>query len=320
MIASTELALDSLYGNAPVTPGATVALYDNGVIALLADRAPHLREALHRQIASIELIKQDFLDATDLLRRNEIPFLSIKGLLLGLVLYGDYASRGFEDIDLAIPADRYKAAVEVFASNGYAHRTGDYRDDSVEVLTCPGNRSTLEAHFSISTADRFGRFYDDLWRAPGEVEFEGRCFSIPGREEYLIFLLIHLVRHLDAPRAIWFEDIRRMLDRFGSELDWDALLRAARNHKLANVLSIGTTLCDRVFNRYQVGASFPGDVRAGLDSMRSLHGRTLYRFLLKRIESGEMTPFQRRLHSFGISENWGDRFRMARDFLRIKLG
>ncbi len=292
---------------------------DNGVLALLADREPGvLKSALHRQIASIELIKQDFLEAVDLLEKHEIPFLCLKGVPLGQWLYGDYALRGFEDIDIAIPREKYRATVELLVSSGYAHCTGDYRDASVEVFNCPRNGSTLEAHFSISTADRFGGFYQELWRKPVNVEFEGRGLFIPAAEQYLIFLLIHLVRHLDAPRAIWLEDIRRLLEKPGPALDWNVVVAAASAHRLGNAMTIGMRLCGQVFDRYDVSVGFPLQVRLSVERLRSIHGRLLYRYLLKRIESGDMTPFERRLHSFGISENWGDRFRMVRDFLRIK--
>ena len=320
MIESTHLALDCLYGGAPVTESVASALYDNGVLALLAHRnSSVLRARLHRQIASIERIKQDFLEAAGLLARHEIPFLSIKGVLLAQVLYGDYALRGFEDIDLAIPRERYEETVDLFRSHGYDHRTGDYRDTSVEVFTCVRNHSTLEAHFTISTADRFGDFYRDLWRNPATVQFEGGSFLVPAREKYLVFLLIHLIRHLDAPRAIWFEDIRRVLDQSGPDLDWTVIVDTAALHKLANAMSIGMDLCDRVFGCYRLEVGFPRQVRASIERMRSLHGRLLYRYLLRRLESADTTPFLRRLHSFGISENWGDRLRMMRDFLRINM-
>ena len=320
MIASIETTLDCLYGNAPVSESGAMTFLENGVLALLADRnAPPLRDLLLRQIASIERIKRDFLESTDLLRERRIPFLALKGILLGRLLYGDYAMRGFEDIDLAIEGAKYDDAVALFLSHGYVHRTGDYRDKSVEVFTCVRHRTTLEAHFSIATADRFGGFYLDLWDKPQEIEFEGRLFLIPRLEPYLIFLLIHLARHLDSPRAIWIEDIRRMLENFGADLDWSLIEDAARKHRLANSLSIAMRLCNGVFEKYQTGIGFPRDTLGRIEGMRSKHGRLLYSYLLERIESGEMTPFQRRLHSFGMSENLGDRLRMARDFLRIKF-
>lgn len=61
----------------------------------------HSKEFLGEKIERMEAVR-NFLSVTDLLRENEIPFVSIKGPLLSYRIYGDPSVRFSHDIDLLI--------------------------------------------------------------------------------------------------------------------------------------------------------------------------------------------------------------------------
>jgi Uncharacterised nucleotidyltransferase len=83
-------------------------------------------EAGRRHATYLQLVS---LRAVSTLAEAGIPCVPLKGPPLSEVLYGDPGRRLSNDIDLLVPTDQLRAAVEVVRSLGYARPT-DYVDES----------------------------------------------------------------------------------------------------------------------------------------------------------------------------------------------
>ncbi|PYT10716.1 MAG: hypothetical protein DMF51_17690 [Acidobacteria bacterium] len=316
MRASLQSALELLYQPGSMSSAPCELLEQHGILLLVPHQ--HKKEA-YRQLLAAEAMKQDFLEAAGVLQERQIPFVPIKGLMLAHLLYGDYAVRGSSDIDLAIPLEYHEQAIGSLTQAGNTHSRSAYQHKTVEVLTCRKNGTTLELHFALSTAELFSGFAAEFWQDQDEVVFEGRAFACLSKEVHLIYLMIHLARHMEELRAVWIEDVRRFLVKFGPALDWDRFLDLARKHRLANVLLLTMTYCNRVFLDFGQTVCFPREVVDEIRRRQTLHGRMIYRYLLPRLESHAMTSWSRRIFSFSLIEDWHERMFLIKEFLLRRL-
>lgn len=316
MYGSLQTALQALYG-AQRPPDATDKLLKDHGILLMAHAADRKESA--RQFGSTEAMKQDFLDATRILESGGVTYVAIKGLPLAQLLYDDHAARGISDIDLAVPLERYDDAMRVLKASGVVHHPWDYLHKTVETFVCPGHGTYLEVHFTLSAAEGFRGFTAEFWQGHDTITVDGRPIPIPTREVNLVYLLLHLARHLEEPRAVWIEDIRRFLMRFGATLDWNRVVMLAARHRLANAVLLSITFCDGVFKDYNRSVRFPPEVVAAIRARQSLSSRLLHRFLQPRLATRTMTPWSRRVYSFSLVEDWRERFGLVLGFVRRRL-
>lgn len=311
-----QKALDVFYGAKEPSPEPCQLFLIHGILALVPNICKKER---YRQLALAEFIKLDFLELVDLLQNHDLPFVPIKGILLSQMLYGDFAVRPGSDIDIAMPLEKHREALEVLISNGYTHHQDSYLDRTVEVFSCRQNNTTLEVHFTLSTAERFSGFLTEFYHHQQEFELENRKLFLPSKEVYLAYLLIHLARHLDNSKVIWIEDIHRYLHRFGSEVDWEFFLQLGKNHRIVNALIISLKFCQGIFLTYGLQMPFPKRVLIRLESMQTLEGKILCHYAVPRLDRKLATPTVKRLYSFALCEDWRDRLIVMKGFLARRL-
>jgi hypothetical protein len=309
-------ALRHLWGGGRIPERDVGSLARQGVLLLVADRLPaSARKAVHARLAEVELMRRDLVESVAALREAGVPFVPIKGMTLSQRVYGDYSLRGATDLDLVVPAAHHADALRALAAAGHRYCDDEYTRGTVEVFLCRSHQTVLEVHFAVSTADRFGRFLDEMWREPETVEIAGEALRVASREVDLVYLLVHLARHASTGKALWFEDVRRYLARFGGELRWPVVIELVERYRLANATSIAIRLCEDAFAAHGVRERFPPELVREIEALRTTHGKLLYRFLLPRLVRGGISPTTSRLHSFGLSESWRDRATLAREFV-----
>jgi hypothetical protein len=76
------------------------------IAAILQEKLNHLK------------MLRNFIAITDLLRQNEIPFISLKGPLLSQHIYNDPTVRFSHDIDILIDEQQIDSTVKLFLDNG----------------------------------------------------------------------------------------------------------------------------------------------------------------------------------------------------------
>jgi hypothetical protein len=88
---------------------------------------------------------------------------------------------------------------------------------------------------------------------------------------------------------------------------------------LANALLLSITFCDGIFKDYHQTVRFPPEVVAAIRARQSVSSRLMHRFLQPRLATHTMTPWSRRVFSFSLVEDWGERLNLLKGFLQRRL-
>ena len=128
----------------------------------------------------------------------------LKGLPLGMTLYGDVAARPVNDIDLFIPVTQREMAHDELRRAGFRHRYGFAPEEGAYERIRDGRRTVLEVHSSLLDAEMLAHL-----RLPAP---EGAAVDLEGVRVYAqhgpllpLFLAMHLAKHTDVPMLWWID-------------------------------------------------------------------------------------------------------------------
>lgn len=171
------------------------------------------------KLKQLELVRQ-FLHITDKLRDNSISFISIKGPLLSLRLYGDPTVRISHDIDLLIDKKYLDKAVALMLNDGFVFThnfvwpTEKHRQELIvqhlhhvalynkELNLMVEIHWVLTSKLAISEKTAAKIIAKNLT----SVTYAERKFTVLNKEIELLYLLIHGARH-GWHRLKWLIDI-----------------------------------------------------------------------------------------------------------------
>jgi hypothetical protein len=188
------------------------------------------KEFLQEKIKQLEAVKK-FLWVTDLIRKYEIPFVSLKGPLLSYRIYEDPTVRISKDIDLLLEVKFVEPVLEILLNNGYQLVYGSLWPQNMvqqELLVNAYHHlalynkelnSNLELHWILMHQLPMTRKKQTDLIAVNleELNFANRKFTVLNKEFELLFLLIHGSRHAWS-RLKWLVDIK---DYLVKEIDMD---------------------------------------------------------------------------------------------------
>jgi len=153
-----------------------------------AYRLHTLQAALHERE-----IKQVFT----LLRLSDIEPILVKGWAVAQ-LYPEKGLRPHDDIDLIVRPDQYRAAQSAL---------GDWKE----------KRDRIDLHKDCSAVD--DRDFDSLYARSRLVNLDGVEVRVPGPEDHLGILCLHLLHH-GAFRPLWLCDIAAAVETRPADFDW----------------------------------------------------------------------------------------------------
>jgi hypothetical protein len=180
----------------------------------------------------------------ELLTAGQIPVIPYKGPILAEEVYGDIGLRCFNDLDLLVPPECARDAVQILIDQGFNHGlelpeerwSGLQKTLNHLHLLHPEYDWGVEIHWEL-----FHPMYvlpfdlSDHWAGlkPGQ---EGRLES----EETLVMLCAHGTKHL-WEQLKWLVDIDRLL-RSDHRLYWERTLFLARRSGSVRALLLGLDL------------------------------------------------------------------------------
>ena len=89
------------------------------------ERGGRWREAYLRNVARGEQSLREGIRVAALLEDNAVPCIPMRGPFAGRTLYGDVGARWFTDLDLLVPAEHAKRALEALRADGWEMRNPD---------------------------------------------------------------------------------------------------------------------------------------------------------------------------------------------------
>lgn len=216
-------------------------------------------EFVREKMKRLEHIHQ-FLLITDKLRKENIPFVCIKGPLLSLRLYGDPTIRLSRDIDLLIGKKYIDTVVKIMQAEGFSfghnliwpkerHRQELFLQSShhLEFLNSK-THFCVEIHWVLSSkfAIPMKRVNEIMNENLTATSFSGRNFTVLNNEFELLYLLIHGARH-GWRRLKWLIDINECVKQ---KLDIDRLEQLVRLMKVERIICQTNYLLEKYFNNH----------------------------------------------------------------------
>jgi hypothetical protein len=174
------------------------------------------------------------------LRVAKIPFILLKGAALNATVY-EPGLRSMTDIDVLIRPGDTAAADRVLRNAGCRPGADLLRADFYpryyyerEYFTRHTPSVKIDLHCRPFRLLRYARTVPEsaMWRDCREVRLGELDVQIPGPEDMLIHLAVHLACHGNS-QLRWLYDLRLWLERFGSEIDVTQLADKCRRWQLA---------------------------------------------------------------------------------------
>jgi hypothetical protein len=208
-----------------------------------------LQELFDRNASRNLFMTAELLRLLEMFKRRNLPAIAYKGPALAAYLYGDYALRRIDDLDLMVRKSDVWRAAEALASEGFEPATPISRSSlpiyfrSECDLTYVHRRTRLvvELHWAIAPPYYGLRLQtDDLFRRIRHVGLAGFEVPMPAPESLLIALCVHGAKHL-WERLEWLAGVAALtLTEFS--MDWECVLRSARSTRSERTLLLGLSL------------------------------------------------------------------------------
>lgn len=193
-----------------------------------------------------------------------LPFLSLKGPLLAMELYGDPCARNSCDLDILVAPERVKEAVDALTAMGYRERTTPWdktpkrkawqerRQESMHRVFCRDG-VTVELHWRLCY--RYEASFESLWESRRVRTWQGSRVCVLGKQEELCYLITHAAGH-------GYRQLRWLLEL------WDYLQRedfpVSELYAAMNARGVGMLLLETLLLLYRLpGFPMPRELTIG---------------------------------------------------------
>jgi len=202
-------------------------------------------DTYHIEILQNMLLEHEFEQVLQRFNSASIPLMLIKGPALAYTVYPKAHLRTYQDIDALIHPDDLAGAHELLTQMGYVFYN-EYRADAFDEQRTGYNYSLkrsdipfpvlIELHTAPHSSE-IGTLFDrdELWNNANTITIFGQSVRTMSPTDHLLYLCWHYRFH-SFTRLLWLYDLVVMLRSVGPELDWMALIQAARRHQLAKAL------------------------------------------------------------------------------------
>ncbi len=156
-------------------------------------------------------------------QQRGLPVMVLKGAALSMLLHGNPSQRAAGDIDLLVPASRFKAAAELLLELGYAVDTDgppldvmDAGNRHIRDLTFIGHGQRIELHRRLyELSARLPDDFETLWSQRTELTLGPVTVATLGPAHLALYLLVHGHGH-DWERLRWLVDLALLLRQPGA--------------------------------------------------------------------------------------------------------
>jgi hypothetical protein len=169
------------------------------------------------------------------LNNAAIPVIVLKGAYLAQAVYPQLHLRQMRDIDLLVPQERVLEAYAIIEDLGYGSLYGTITLGPLEeghhltpLRKAPG-LPLVELHWTLCNADEAGNFnLAELWQRARPITLAGEPALALAPEDLILHLCHHAAYHHQFDMGLrGLIDITRVVERFGTQLNWGALQRTA---------------------------------------------------------------------------------------------
>jgi hypothetical protein len=234
----------------------------NGIASLLYRRLeedgevapvpPGVMEVLKRKYHATGFrnlaLHQDLAEILRAINEKGIPVIVLKGALLADSVYSNVGLRAMSDLDLLIPPESVKVALDVLKKLGYSHapdekdRTHEYiiqHDVKLCLVRQKPRPVFLDLHWDLTSFPPLNRYVSldvqEFWGRAERVHVGGEKALRLSPEDLVLHLCLHLAANHAFTSLIFYHDIGLVIDQ-SSSFDWDYLVRETRRCNLDHMV------------------------------------------------------------------------------------
>ncbi len=196
----------------------------------------------------------ELLKVLNLLERDQIPTIALKGPVLAEWGYGYLALREFSDLDFLIRRDDVGGATDVLTRAGYRLRSGVHSTSKSGLLRSKDGELIFESANGGVNVDLHWKLFpnyfpesldsEEVWENLTSLQLGGQIVPTLSAENTLLFLAAHGGKHR-WERLVWICDLAVVLNR--ATFDWSRMLRRARRAHIERMLLVGLQLASDIF-------------------------------------------------------------------------
>ena len=197
-------------------------------------------------------LHNEFSKVIKILGDNDIPVIALKGSALAELVYQNIALRPMTDVDVIAKTEDIWRMDKVLPQSGY-------KSDVENILL---SKRHIEWARHIVFLNRFILFevhpkiYElpdlDPWIKAVPAKIASVDTFILGPEDFLLHLCVHLLEHFyvrgDIAKLIWWFDIREVIRQNREGLDWDYVVRIARENQVEKAINRVLHTINEYFN------------------------------------------------------------------------
>lgn len=197
--------------------------------------------------------------------RARVAILLLKGAALNLTVYQRSDQRPMSDLDLLVRPASAHHALELLKEHGCEAGYDLIRDDffpkyhyEVELFTGGARPVRIDLHARPFRPLRLARTMpaDALWHEANTIGIGEAEALIPRPELMLLQLAAHAAFH-GCSRLLWLYDIKRLVNHYGSSIDWALVTQCASRWQLSCAVSYAIERTEEL-----LGSVCPPSVRA----------------------------------------------------------
>jgi Uncharacterised nucleotidyltransferase len=173
----------------------------------------------------------------NLLARAGIATLVLKGAALIPLYYGEAGVRPMVDFDLAVLPEQALAAIQLLERSGCQRKPGmPFTPHSISVhnswpFKLPA-AVELDVHWYVFEQCCYPNADAELWEASVPLEIEGLPARALNPSDQLFHTCVHGAEWNPVPPLRWIADAMTILDRTAGQIDWQRLIRQAKQRRL----------------------------------------------------------------------------------------
>ncbi len=226
-----------------------------------------LRNLCHNNTVRALFLASELSRILQAFESSGIPAYPFKGPALSIMLYGDPARRQSKDLDILVPKEEVRKAIDCLDSLGYGaraslagHRLAAHRRTEYE-LQFFRRDGKLQVELQWAVVPGFFGFDQEklgIWSRLEPRLWNGHAFPVLPPEETLLLLCVHGAKHLWCKLG-WIADVAGLL-ALPAPPDLTRTFELAGRCGVTRLLCVGLLLAKRL-----AGASLTENVTARID-------------------------------------------------------
>ncbi len=195
----------------------------------------------------------------EILRRENIPMIALKGAHLAELVYGNIALRPMSDVDLLVKRTDLTRVEDKLMQIGYVP-TESHRqiaeDNHHFTYRSPNGELSVEIHWNfLPSMYPFNIDIDEQWKRSRPAIIAGVQVSVLCPEDLILLLCLHASKHLFEMGLKHLCDIFESIRHYGNEIDWKQTHLRSRQWGAVKCVYLTLRLA-----RESLGASVPEDL------------------------------------------------------------